>query len=255
MDTGRGSDDPGSDAGSAGADPGEVARLALARARVLERIDLACRRVRGDPGAVELVAVSKTVDPVRLRAAVAAGLQTLGENRVQEADAKIREVGGATWHLIGPLQSNKARRAVEVFALIQTVGSADLAARLDRIAAQVRPDRALPVLLQVNVDADSSKSGFDPRELRAKLPELLSLPHLEIRGLMTVGRLVDDGAAARPTFVGLRRLSEQLRADDPRLGAALSMGMSGDFEVAVEEGATIIRVGRALFGARPAVAR
>lgn len=254
MDAGHGSRDAGPEAGVPRHDPGEAATLALARAGILERIDHACRRVGRDPGEVGLVAVSKTVDPGRLRAAVSIGLDTLGENRVQEAEAKVGEVRGASWHLIGPLQSNKARRAVELFAMIQTVGSADLAARLNRISTELRPGRSLPVLLQVNVDDDSAKSGFDRSALRAVLPELLSLEHLDIRGLMTVGRLVEDVTAARPTFVALRRLSEELRAVDPRLGPALSMGMSDDFEVAIEEGATIVRVGRALFGARPAAA-
>ncbi len=186
----------------------------------------------------------------RLRAATAAGLLDLGENRVQEAGAKRPQVPGARWHLIGPLQSNKARRAIEIFDLIQTVDSDELAVRLDRIALEMRPGRPLPVLLQVNVDEDPAKSGFTAAALQASLPRLISLPGLEIRGLMTVGRFVTDPDAARPTFVGLRRLSEHLRQMAPGLGSELSMGMSADFEVAIEEGATIVRVGQAIFGAR-----
>lgn len=232
-------------------DPAESAALGLARARVLERIAHACRRSGRDASEVQLVAVSKTVPSERLRAAVAAGLETLGENRVQEALAKVGEVPGVNWHLIGPLQSNKARRAVEAFAMIQTVDGVDLARRLDRLAAEIRPDPPLPVLLQVNVDDDPAKAGLRTDALSTVLPEILALPHLDVRGLMTVGRLGADPEHARPTFVALRHLAERLRAVQPALGHELSMGMSDDFEIAVEEGATIVRVGRALFGARP----
>lgn len=203
---------------------------------------------------MRLVAVSKTVEAGRLRAAVAAGLTTLGENRVQEAAAKHALVPGAVWHLVGPLQSNKARRAVELFDVVETVDGLDIAARLDRLAGELRPGRPLPILVQVNVDADAGKAGFAADALSDALPALVALPNLRIDGLMTVGRLVADAEAARPTFRGLRVLAERLRAAHPSLGAALSMGMSGDFEVAVEEGATIVRVGTALFGERPSPA-
>jgi len=231
-------------------DPAEAAALGEARAKVLERIEQAARGVGREPGDVRLVAVSKTVPADRLRAAVAAGLDVLGENRVQEALGKVAVVPGATWHLIGPLQSNKAKRAVAAFAVIETVDSVALASRLSRLAGELL-GRRLPVLLEVNVDADSAKRGFAPTELPGALPEVLALPNLDVRGLMTVGRLVADGEAARPTFAALRRLSETLRLEHPRLGADLSMGMSDDYPVAVEEGATIVRIGRALFGERP----
>ena len=229
----------------------EVAALAAARERVLERIAEAARGVGRGPEDVRLVAVSKTVPAERLRAAVAAGLNVLGENRVQEALGKLDAVPGATWHLIGPLQSNKARRAVAAFAVIETVDSVALAARLARLAGERRPDARLPVLLEVNVDADPAKTGFDPTDLARVIPEILALSTLDVRGLMTVGRLVGDGESARPTFVALRRLSEALRGDHPGLGEDLSMGMSDDYPIAVQEGATIVRVGRALFGERP----
>jgi pyridoxal phosphate enzyme (YggS family) len=220
-----------------------------ARDEVLGRIADACARSGRPPSDVTLVAVSKTVPADRVRLAVAAGFTVLGENRVQEGEAKRPDVPGATWHLIGPLQSNKARRALETFDVIETVDSADLARRL----ATLRPDDAapVPVLLQVNVDRDPAKAGFDPTTIEAQVPDLDALAGLEFRGLMTVGRLVGSAEEARPTFVALRELSARLRRAWPRLGPELSMGMSDDYPVAVEEGATIVRVGRAIFGERP----
>jgi pyridoxal phosphate enzyme (YggS family) len=197
---------------------------------------------------VTVVAVTKGVSPERVRAALEAGVATFGENRVQEAQAKISDVDGGSWHLIGHLQSNKAARAIALFDVVQSVDSVDLAVRLSRLAAD-----PLAVYLQVNVDRDPDKAGFEPDALRVELPQLLSLPSLEVRGLMTVGRLVSESEAARPTFRALRELRDELVAADRRLGTGLSMGMSDDFEVAVEEGATVIRIGRALFGDRPAV--
>jgi len=229
----------------------ELEAFAAAHARVLARIAAACARVGRDPAGVTLVAVSKTVPAERVRVAVAAGIRVLGENRVQEAAAKVPEVPGAAWHLVGPLQSNKARRAIELFDVIESVDSLDLARRLDRITAELRPGRPLPVLAQVNVADDPAKAGFDEASVTTALPELLALGNLRVDGLMTIGRLVPSAEDARPTFRALRELSMALRAEEPRLGSALSMGMTDDFEVAVEEGATIVRVGRALFGSRP----
>jgi PLP dependent protein len=231
-------------------DRAEVERLAAARERVLAAIAGACARSGRDPAEVTLVAVSKTVPAERLRAAVAAGLSVLGENRVQEAEAKVALVDGATWHLIGPLQSNKARRAVDTFDVVEAVDSVALAERLDRLAGE-RGGGRLPVLLEVNVDADPSKSGFATDVLAGALGGILALPNLEVRGLMTIGRLVERAEEARPTFRALSELSGRLRAVDPRLGPGLSMGMSADYPVAVEEGATIVRVGQAIFGERP----
>lgn len=233
--------------------PSGVDAFRAARDDILGRIAAACARVGRDPDGVQLVAVSKTVPVERLRDAVAAGLRDLGENRVQEGEAKRPEVSGATWHLIGPLQSNKARRALEAFDVIQSVDGIGLAQRLDRLAREVRaagPASRYPVLLQVNVDADPAKAGFDPADLPAALEAIATLDALEVRGLMTIGRFTTDPDVARPTFTALRRLSEMLRATHRGLGRALSMGMTDDFEVAVEEGATIVRVGRALFGER-----
>jgi PLP dependent protein len=231
-------------------DPARVEAFARARSDVAARVAGAAARAGRDPGEVTLVAVSKTVPVDRVRAAVAAGLDVLGENRVQEAADKVPAVAGARWHLIGPLQANKARRAVELFDVIQSVASLDLARRLDRVAGELRPGRRLPVLLQVNVAGDPAKAGFDEDEVAALLPAILDLPNLRVDGLMTIGRLVPTPDEARPAFRALAGLRSVLRDLDPRLGNALSMGMTDDFEVAVEEGATIIRVGRAIFGER-----
>src|SRR6185503_4574350 len=228
--------------------------LHSARAAILARIEQAAARSGRDSSAVEVVAVTKTVAPERILEAVAAGFRSLGENRVQERQAKVAAIDAVStwpageqprWHLVGPLQSNKARRAIELFDVIESVDSLELARRLDRIAAEVRPGRPLPVLLQANVDADAAKAGFEPADLERDLPAILDLPALAVAGLMTVGRLVDDAALARPTFVALRSLSERLRTRHPGLGPALSMGMTDDYAVAVEEGATLVRIGRA----------
>jgi hypothetical protein len=232
-------------------EPQLVERLRDASAGVTAAIADAGRAAGRDPGAVRLLAVTKGFGADVARAAVAAGLMTLAENRVQEAASKIGDVAGATWHLIGPLQSNKARRAVELFDVVESVDSLELAIRLDRLAAELRPGRPLPVLLQVNVDADPAKAGYGPDALEADLGALADLAGLRLEGLMTVGRLVAQPSDARPTFVALRTLGERLRRAEPRLGGELSMGMSDDYPIAVEEGATIVRVGRALFGDRP----
>ena len=152
--------------------------------------------------------------------------------------------------MVGHLQSNKAARAVELFESIQSVDSVELAERLGRLAVEI--GRApFPIYVQVNVDADPAKAGFAPRDLTSSVARLAALDGLEVRGLMTVGRLAATPEEARPTFQALRELGEQLRAADVGIGAGLSMGMSDDFEIAVEEGATVVRLGRVLFGERP----
>lgn len=245
-------------------EPGSASALAERRDAILARIANASARSGRDARAVDIVAVTKTIDAATIRLAYEAGFRSFGENRVQEREAKARELAAAdgpvagdaarlgAWHLIGPLQSNKARKAIELFDCIQSVDSLELARRLDRIAAEVRPGRALPVLVQVNVDADPAKAGYEPATLERELGGLLDLANLRVDGLMTVGRQVDAADDARPTFVALRQLSERLRTRDPRLGPALSMGMTDDYPIAVEEGATIVRIGRAIFGPRPA---
>ncbi|HEY3522242.1 MAG TPA: YggS family pyridoxal phosphate-dependent enzyme [Candidatus Limnocylindrales bacterium] len=234
----------------------EIVRFRKAHDRVLEAIGDACLRVGRNAGDVTLIAVTKGVAVDRVRAAVAAGQRDLGENRVREAAGKAAAVGAdVSWHLIGPLQSNKARAAVASFAAIDSVDSLALARRLDRLALELRPDALLPILLQVNVDADEAKHGWRPADLERDLPALSDLGHVRLDGVMTIGRVVAHADEARPTFVALRRLSERLRRAEPALGPVLSMGMSDDYRVAVEEGATQIRVGRALFGPRTGDAR
>jgi pyridoxal phosphate enzyme (YggS family) len=195
------------------------------------------------------VAVSKGVAVDRLRLALDAGIRTFGENRVQEAAAKVPDLQQATWHMVGHLQSNKTAKAAALFSVIESVDSLDLARQLGA-AHGGRDGLSLPVYLQVNVDRDAAKAGFEPEQLEADLAAVLEVGGLEVMGLMTVGRFVDRPEDARPTFRSLRELSARLRRTEPRLGPGLSMGMSDDFEVAVEEGATVVRIGRALFGER-----
>jgi pyridoxal phosphate enzyme (YggS family) len=218
---------------------------------VRQRVAAACARSARDPAAVTLLAVSKNQPPETVRAAADAGLCLFGENRVQEARSKISQCPGRLrWHLIGHLQSNKCRDAVSLFAMIHSVDSLPLAVEINKWAGHFA--KTLPVLLQVNIAGESSKFGLSPDELPAVLPHINSLPRLEIHGLMTLAPFATDPEKARPVFRRLRQLKAEC---ETILGAPLphlSMGMTGDFEVAVEEGATIIRLGSALFGPRPA---
>lgn len=222
------------------------ARLDEVRARIAR----AAARSGRESEAVTLIAVVKTVAPERVRDAVALGLRDLGENRVQEAEGKIAAVGreGLRWHMIGHLQRNKAGRAVELFDRVHSVDSADLALALARRAEAA--GRRLPVLVEVNVSGEASKFGVAPEALPELLEAVRALPALALDGLMTVGPPVERPEDARPCFARLRALRD---GAERRLGAALphlSMGMSGDYEVAVEEGSTLVRVGTALFGPR-----
>ena len=219
---------------------------------VRQRIAGACQRSGRDPAAITLLAVSKNQPPERIRAAAAAGLSLFGENRVQEAKSKISQCPASLrWHMIGHLQSNKCRDAISLFSMIQSVDSLPLAVELNKWAGHFA--RTMPVLLEINIAGESSKFGCSPGELPAVLPQINALPRLEIHGLMTVAPYSPDPERIRPVF---RRLRELKGECEKILGAPLphlSMGMTGDFEVAVEEGATMIRLGSALFGPRPAV--
>jgi len=221
-------------------------------ARIRERIAEAALRRGREPSAVRLMAVTKTVDDSRIGEAVAAGVDILGENYVQEAKRKIETLGRKVeWHFIGHLQSNKARHAVRLFDLIHSVDRPGLAAELDR-----RSDRAgvvTPVLIQVSLGGEETKGGVLPEDALVLVREVAAMKHLSIRGLMTMPPWFDDPEEARPFFRALREMGERVREEGiPGVSMEeLSMGMTQDYEVAVEEGATIVRVGRALFGERP----
>jgi pyridoxal phosphate enzyme (YggS family) len=216
---------------------------------VRERIASAAERAGRNVSEIELVAVSKTHPAEVIREASEAGQVLFGENRVQEALAKIPLLPGKLrWHLIGHLQSNKVRKALPHFELIHGVDSVDLARDIDRIAGE---EGFFPrLLLEVNVSGEGSKHGFDPSVLERHLEELLALPRLQIEGFMTMAPLAPEAQASRPHFRFLRELRDRLAQMSGIPFPTLSMGMSGDYEVGVEEGATLVRVGSAIFGGR-----
>lgn len=224
--------------------------LAENLARVQERISTACGRVKRDPAEVTLLAVSKNHPAATVSEAVSLGVTWFGENRIQEAKAKIPACSSrARWHFIGHLQSNKAREAVALFEMIESLDSLALAAELQKQAE--KQAKTVRVLAEINVAGESSKFGWNPARFLAELTRLNSFPRLELHGLMTVAPYSTDPERARPVFRRLRELRDEASAI---LGAplpVLSMGMSGDLEVAIEEGANVVRVGTALFGARP----
>lgn len=199
---------------------------------------------------ITLLAVSKTFPVSDIMQAYADGQRIFGENRLQEAMEKMPQMPqDCEWHLIGPLQRNKVRKALEQgFALIQAVDSMKLAVTISRIAGEL--GITARILLEVNIDGEASKHGFTPQQLEEEWEVLTELPGLDIRGLMCIPAPVDDPQDARPAFAALRTLAEKLRKRGPLPLPELSMGMSHDFEVAVEEGATIVRVGSAIFGKR-----
>lgn len=219
---------------------------------IQSRIHAACARAGRTSDDITLVAVSKTKPVEMLQEAFEAGVRHFGENRVQEAATKIPHLpkAGLTWHLIGHLQSNKAKSAVELFDVIHSVDSIALATRLNRLAGE--HNKQVPIFLQVHLGDEESKAGVDPADLPALFQASYQLPHLNITGLMAIPPYFPDPEQVRPSFVTLRQLRDQLAVqfpDQPPL-PFLSMGMSHDFEVAIEEGATHVRVGTALFGGR-----
>jgi PLP dependent protein len=212
--------------------------------RVRERLAGAAARAGRRADDVLLIGVSKTVDVERIRAAVAAGVTALGENRVQEAKTKVAELGRpAAWHLIGHLQTNKVKDALELFDVIHSLDRLELAREIERRAAA--RGQLVDVLLPVNVAAEPSKGGVGPDAVGETLDAIGKLAHVRVRGLMTIPPEVEHAEDSRPWFRRLRELAERHGLRE------LSMGMSGDFEVAVEEGATMVRVGTAVFGPRP----
>jgi pyridoxal phosphate enzyme (YggS family) len=221
-------------------------------AQIHERMARAAARAGRNAEDITLIAVSKTFDPATVQQAVDAGVRHLGENRVQEAASKIPQVHGPglKWHLIGHLQSNKARAAVSLFDVIHTIDSPELAVRLDRLAGEM--GRRPVALVQVDLGGEPTKAGAEPSEMPGIIEVLDRSDNLDFRGLMTMPPFFDDPERTRAYFRRLREIMEDLnrgRAPEHRL-ADLSMGMSHDFEVAIEEGATMVRVGTAVFGKR-----
>lgn len=205
-----------------------------------------------DLSAVRLMAVTKTVDERRIAEAVAAGVDVIGENYVQEAQRKIDALGKRIeWHMIGHLQTNKAKYAVKLFDVIHSVDSMALAQELDKRACAA--GRVIGVLIEVNVGGEETKTGLPPEKAVPLVREAAALKNIEIRGLMTIPPWFDDPEEARPYFRALRELRDRIEAEHiPGVGMQeLSMGMSTDYGVAIEEGATIVRVGRGIFGERP----
>lgn len=230
----------------------EILSVAARIERIRERIEAALRRA-GRTDSVTLVAVTKTVDPGRIAEAYRCGIRHFGENRVQEFDEKRRflTLPEASWHLVGHLQSNKARRAVELFDWVHALDSAPLAERLDRCAGDA--GKRLPVLLQVHQGDEPTKFGVEETGLIPLVEKISTLAHLDLRGLMSLPPFCEDPEKVRSYFRRLRQLAEAAAARVARMNLReLSMGMSHDFEVAIEEGATMVRLGTALFGPRPA---
>ena len=227
--------------------PDAATAIAARVANIRGRIAATCRQARRSPDSVTLVAVSKTFDAATVSLGVAAGLTDLGENRVQEAQAKVPQVDGGRWHLVGHLQRNKARVATQLFSLIHSVDSVRLARRLET----VRDGRPCDVLIQVNLTSAQTQGGIEPAGLLQLAYVLDRETDLTLRGLMTIGPMGTDAAASRACFRRLRELRDSLQISLPNQPIAeLSMGMTDDLDAALMEGATIVRIGRAIFGMR-----
>ena len=227
--------------------------------KVMERIEKAARRVGRDPKEIKLVAVSKTVDAARIKEAIEAGASILGENYVQEAQKKIEEIGrpacterfgegrSVAWHFIGHLQSNKAKYAVRLFDMIHSVDSLALAQELNKRAEQA--DRKMKVMIEVNISGEATKFGTDEEKIFSIVKGIANLRHLSLEGLMTMPPYFNDPEMSRPYYIQLWGLKEKMVREGIPL-KELSMGMSNDFEIAIEEGTTYVRVGTAIFGER-----
>lgn len=239
---------PGSDSESS-----TMNQIAQNLAIIRDRIAATAASCGRSPGEITLLAISKTFPTESVRLAIEAGTLAFGENRVQEAEAKIRSLGsapGIEWHLVGHLQTNKARVAAELFDMVQSVDSVRLALRLNQSCLEI--GKVLPVLLQVDLGGEATKFGAEPSTVRELVQTIADCRGLRLDGLMTIPPFFDDPREARPYFAGLRQLSEVLESEQPGcLGARrLSMGMSHDFEEAIRAGATIVRIGSAIFGSR-----
>jgi hypothetical protein len=209
--------------------------------RILDRIKEAAIRTSRDPASIKLVAVTKTVPPEKVRQAAECGIRNMGENRLQEALPKIESLADLelTWHFIGHLQTNKARKAVERFVWIQSVDRSELAQKLNQAATQI-----LPILIEVKLHEEANKSGIDEAGLPRLVEEIRRYDNLRLEGLMAIPPFLENAEDVRPYFRKLRQLADRFALRE------LSMGMSHDFEVAIEEGATMVRIGSALFGHR-----
>jgi pyridoxal phosphate enzyme (YggS family) len=227
--------------------------------RVIEKIEKAARKVSRNPDEIHLVAVSKTVEAARIKEAIEAGVSILGENYIQEAQKKIEEIGrpacmerfgegrSVSWHFIGHLQSNKAKYAVRLFDMIHSVDSLPLAEELNRRAEQA--NQVIKVMIEVNLSKEATKFGTDEEMVLNLAKGIQNLKHLSLEGLMTMPPYFDSPEMSRPYYVALRELRERMAKEEIPI-KELSMGMSNDFEIAIEEGATHVRVGTAIFGPR-----
>jgi pyridoxal phosphate enzyme (YggS family) len=216
--------------------------------RVRERIERAAQKAGRDPKGIRLVAVSKTVDVARIKEAIEAGVSILGENYIQEAQKKIEDIGKpVSWHFIGHLQSNKARHAVRLFEMVHSVDSVSLAEELNRRAEQ--EGRVIQVMVEVNLSGEATKFGTDEEKVSNLARRIRDLNYLSLEGLMTMPPYFDSPESGRPYYTALRELKEKMIKEGIPM-KELSMGMSNDFEIAVEEGATYVRIGTAIFGPR-----
>ncbi|MHC4660303.1 MAG: YggS family pyridoxal phosphate-dependent enzyme [Planctomycetota bacterium] len=213
---------------------------------IRERIETAAKRAGRDASEITLVIVTKTVTPDVVRVLIDIGEKHFGENRIQPALPKIGEIGpGPVWHMIGPLQRNKVRKALENFSVFHAVDSVKLAAAIDRVAGET--GKVAPVFLEVNVSGEETKHGFGPSDILKALEEIRGMEHLDLRGFMTMAPWSDEPGDSREHFAALRELRERAKKETGLALPDLSMGMSGDYEVAVEEGATYLRIGTAFF--------
>ncbi|MBW1838438.1 MAG: YggS family pyridoxal phosphate-dependent enzyme [Deltaproteobacteria bacterium] len=216
-----------------------------------ERIANAASKAGRNAQDIKLIAVSKTVDAERIKQAIEAGATILGENYIQEARNKIKEIGqGARWDFIGHLQSNKAKYAVDLFEMIHSVDRLSLAQEINRVAE--KKGKKVRILVQVNISGEETKSGINPQKVRTLIGEIASMSNLSLEGLMTMPPYFDDPEKARPYFTALRELRDTILKESigDIILQELSMGMSGDFEVAIEERSTMVRIGTAIFGER-----
>ena len=218
--------------------------------RCLEKIAISAEKAGRRTEDITLVAVSKTVPPARINEAIGAGIQIIGENKVQEAQQKFDEVDQVMWHMIGHLQTNKVKYALQLFDLIQSVDTYHLAEEINKRAK--KDGKKVPVLIEVNTSGEESKYGCTPDETEHLVSRISQLASVEIRGLMTIGLFSDDPPLVRPCFVKLRKIFNHLAEQNiPNVQMdIISMGMSADFELAIEEGSNMVRIGTAIFGPR-----